>query len=48
MERLLAVELQAQGHLRSSAENTPPDGFCRAWGFTTFFIDALRLAAGFR
>jgi hypothetical protein len=30
MERLLAVELQAQGHLRRSAENTVPEGCCRA------------------
>jgi len=26
----LAVELQAQGHLRRSAENTVPEGCCRA------------------
>ena len=36
MERLLAVELQAQGHLRWSAENTAPDGFCRVRFFTNF------------
>ena len=30
MERLLEVELQAQERLRRSAENTAPDGCCRA------------------
>ena len=39
MERLLAVELQAQGHLRKCAENTVPDGLWHTPFLTNFIAE---------